>query len=63
VIFLPSSNSISTHTRWAFAKTCLDISGKIKRATVKREAWAFTDDCYFKLRLLALHDAGITPFL
>ena len=23
----------------------------------------FTDDRYFKLRLLALHDAGITPFL
>jgi len=23
----------------------------------------FTDDRYFKLRLLALHDADITPFL
>jgi hypothetical protein len=30
---------------------------------MKREAYSFTDDRYFKLRLLILHDAGITPFL
>ena len=34
---------------------------KIK--VMKREAYGFADDRYFKLRLLALHDAGITPFL
>ena len=29
------------------------------------EAWGlgFTDDRYFKLRLLSLHDTGITSFL
>ena len=37
------------------------INNKIK--VMKREAYGFTDDRYFKLRLLALHDAGITPFL
>ena len=37
------------------------IFTKIK--VMKREAYSFTDDRYFKLRLLALHDAGITSFL
>ena len=37
------------------------INNKIK--VMKREAYGFTDDRYFKLRLLILHDAGITPFL
>ena len=37
------------------------INNKIK--VLKREAYGFTDDRYFKLRLLALHDADITPFL
>ena len=37
------------------------IFTKIK--VMKREAYGFTDDHYFKLRLLALHDAGITSFL
>lgn len=37
------------------------INNKIK--VMKREAYGFTDDRYFKLRLLALHDAGITSFL
>jgi transposase len=37
------------------------INNKIK--VMKREAYGFTDDHYFELRLLALHDAGITPFL
>ena len=37
------------------------INNKIK--VMKREAYGFTDDCYFELRLLALHDAGITSFL
>jgi transposase len=37
------------------------INNKIK--VMKREAYGFTDDRYFELRLLALHDAGITSFL
>ena len=37
------------------------INNKIK--VMKREAYGFTDDHYFELRLLALHDAGITSFL
>ena len=37
------------------------INNKIK--VMKREACGFTDDRYFGLRLLALHDAGITSFL
>ena len=37
------------------------INNKIK--VMKREAYGFTDDRYFGLRLLALHDAGITSFL
>jgi len=37
------------------------INNKIK--VMKREAYGFTDDRYFKLRLLALHDAGITSFM
>ncbi|MBO6030021.1 MAG: hypothetical protein J6Q22_00960 [Prevotella sp.] len=37
------------------------LRNKIK--VMKREAYGFTDERYFKLRLLALHDAGITPFL
>ncbi|MBO7559518.1 MAG: transposase, partial [Bacteroidaceae bacterium] len=37
------------------------INNKIK--VMKREAYGFTDDRYFKLRLLSLHDAGITSFL
>lgn len=37
------------------------INNKIK--VMKREAYGFTDDRYFELRLLALHDAGITAFL
>ena len=37
------------------------IFTKIK--VMKREAYGFTDDRYFRLRLLALHDTGITPFL
>ncbi|MBR3529879.1 MAG: transposase, partial [Bacteroidaceae bacterium] len=37
------------------------INNKIK--VMKREAYGFTDDHYFKLRLLSLHDAGITSFL
>ncbi len=37
------------------------IYTKIK--VMKREAYGFTDDRYFELRLLALHDAGITSFL
>ena len=40
---------------------CLRINNKIK--VMKREAYGFTDDRYFELRLLALHDAGITSFL
>ena len=38
-----------------------EINNKIK--VLKREAYSFTDDRYFELRLLALHDAGITSFL
>ena len=30
---------------------------------MKREADGFTDDDYFEIRMLALHDAGITSFL
>ena len=37
------------------------INNKIK--VMKREAYGFADDRYFELRLLALHDAGITSFL
>ena len=37
------------------------INNKIK--VMKREAYGFTDDHYFKLRLLSLHDTGITSFL
>ena len=37
------------------------INNKIK--VMKREAYGFTEDRYFELRLLALHDAGITSFL
>ncbi|RUL58415.1 hypothetical protein EHV08_00615 [Prevotella koreensis] len=37
------------------------INNKIK--LMKRETYGFTDDRYFKLRLLSLHDAGITSFL
>ena len=37
------------------------INNKIK--VMKREAYGFTDDRYFELRLLALHDACITSFL
>ena len=37
------------------------INNKIK--VMKREAYGFTDDRYFELRLLAMHDAGITSFL
>lgn len=37
------------------------INNKIK--VMKREAYVFTDDRYFKLRLLSLHNAGITAFL
>ena len=37
------------------------IYTKIK--VMKRGAYGFTDDRYFELRLLALHDAGITSFL
>ena len=37
------------------------INNKIK--VMKREAYGFTDDRYFELRLLALHDSGITSFL
>ena len=37
------------------------IFTKIK--VMKREAYGFTDDRYFELRLLALHDASITSFL
>lgn len=37
------------------------IFTKIK--VMKREAYGFTDDRYFKLRLLALHDTSITAFL
>ena len=36
-------------------------NNKIK--VMKREAYGFTDNRYFELRLLALHDAGITSFL
>ena len=37
------------------------INNKIK--VMKREAYGFADDRYFKLRLLSLHDAGITAFV
>ena len=37
------------------------LRNKIK--VMKSESYGFTDERYFKLRLLALHDAGITPFL
>ena len=37
------------------------IFTKIK--VMKREAYGFTDDRYFELRLMALHNAGITSFL
>ena len=30
---------------------------------MKREAYGFANNRYFGLRLLALHDAGITSFL
>ena len=35
----------------------------IKIKVMKRRAYGFTDDRYFELRLMALHDAGITSFL
>ncbi len=37
------------------------IFTKIK--VMKRGAYGFTDDRYFRLRLLTLHDAGVTSFL
>ncbi len=37
------------------------INNKIK--VMKRGAYGFTDHRYFMLRLLALHNAGITSFL
>ena len=35
----------------------------MKRGADEARGLGFTDDRYFELRLLALHDAGITSFL